>query len=379
VPRYRLVDNLLGNASPPGHAPRVLEQLELHVVSANEPASLAEAEADPNWRGAMQDELNAIVDNDTWSLTDLPHGHRAIGLKWVYKLKRDEQGAIVRYKARLVAKGYVQRQGVDFDEVFAPVARLESVRLLLVVAVHQGWQVHHMDVKSAFLNGELLEEVYVSQPPGFVDDNHKNKVYRLHKALYGLRQAPRAWNAKFDSSLLSLGFHRSSSEHGVYTRTRGGRRLTVGVYVDDLIITGDHDDEIRSFKGEMMKLFKMSDLGALRYYLGIEVTQDSDGITLGQAAYASKILEKAGLKDCNPCQTPMEVRLKLRKGSDFPLVDATLYRSLVGSLRYLVNTRPDLAFSVGYVSRFMESPREDHLAVVRRILRYVVGTRCWGI
>jgi transposase InsO family protein len=379
VPRYRLVDNLLGNASPPGHAPRVLEQLELHVVSANEPASLAEAEADPNWRGAMQDELNAIVDNDTWSLTDLPHGHRAIGLKWVYKLKRDEQGAIVRYKARLVAKGYVQRQGVDFDEVFAPVARLESVRLLLVVAVHQGWQVHHMDVKSAFLNGELLEEVYVSQPPGFVDDNHKNKVYRLHKALYGLRQAPRAWNAKLDSSLLSLGFHRSSSEHGVYTRTRGGRRLTVGVYVDDLIITGDHDDEIRSFKGEMMKLFKMSDLGALRYYLGIEVTQDSDGITLGQAAYASKILEKAGLKDCNPCQTPMEVRLKLRKGSDFPLVDATLYRSLVGSLRYLVNTRPDLAFSVGYVSRFMESPREDHLAVVRRILRYVVGTRCWGI
>ncbi|BAH92510.1 Os04g0196500 [Oryza sativa Japonica Group] len=308
VPRYRLVDNLLGNASPPGHAPRVLEQLELHVVSADEPASLAEAEADPSWRGAMQDELNAIVDNDTWSLTDLPHGHRAIGLKWVYKLKRDEQGAIVRYKARLVAKGYVQRQGVDFDEVFALVARLESVRLLLAVAAHQG-----------------------------------------------------------------------SSEHGVYTRTRGGRRLMVGVYVDDLIITGDHDDEIRSFKGEMMKLFKMSDLGALRYYLGIEVTQDSDGITLGQAAYAGKILEKAGLKDCNPCQTPMEVRLKLRKGSDFPLVDATLYRSLVGSLRYLVNTRPDLAFSVGYVSRFMESPREDHLAAVRRILRYVAGTRCWGI
>jgi hypothetical protein len=268
---------------------------------------------------------------------------------------------------------------VDFDEVFVPVARLESVRLLLAVAAHQGWQVHHMDVKSAFLNGELLEEVYVSQPPGFVDDNHKNKVYRLHKALYGLRQAPRAWNAKLNSSLLSLGFHRSSSEHGVYTRTRGGRRLTVGVYVDDLIITGDHDDEIRSFKGEMMKLFKMSDLGALRYYLGIEVTQDSDGITLGQAAYAGKILEKAGLNDCNPCQTPMEVRLKLRKGSNFPLVDATLYRSLVGSLRYLVNTRPDLAFSVGYVSRFMESPREDHLAAVRRILRYVAGTRCWGI
>nr|CAE03285.2 OSJNBb0046P18.1 [Oryza sativa Japonica Group] len=250
VPRYRLVDNLLGDASLPRQTPQVLEQLELYAVSADEPASLAEAEADPNWRGAMQDELDAIVDNDTWSLTDLPHGHRAIGLKWVYKLKRDEQGAIVRYKARLAAKGYVQRQGGGLRR------GLHTCRPAGI-----DWQVHHMDVKSAFLNGKLLEEVYVSQPPGFVDDNHKNKVYRLHKALYGLRQAPRAWNAKLDSSLLSFGFHRSSSEHGVYTRTRGGRRLTVGVYVNDLIITGDHDDEIRSFKGEMMKLFKMSDLG----------------------------------------------------------------------------------------------------------------------
>lgn len=380
-PRYRTLDNILGPASPSGMATRLLEQLELHAVSAEEPSSLAEAEAeaDPNWKGAMEDEMKSIEENNTWSLTYLPAGHRAIGLKWVYKLKRDEQGAVVRHKARLIAKGYVQRQGVDFDEVFAPVARLESVHLLLAVAAHQAWEVHHMDVKSAFLNGELQEMVFVQQPPGFINANDRGKVYKLHKALYGLRQAPRAWNTKLDSSLLSLGFCCSSSEHGVYTRATAGKRLIVGVYVDDLIITGDRTEDIAGFKEEMKNLFKMSDLGTLKYYLGIEVTQRSGCITLGQSAYATKILEKAGLQDWNPSQTPMEVCLKLSKNSDSPLVDSTFYCILVGSLRYLVNTRPDLAYAIGYVSRFMETPREEHLSAVRRIQRYVAGTRNWGL
>ena len=155
-----------------------------------EPKSLKEAGGDPNWIAAMEEEMNSIRDNKTWSLVELPRGHRAIGLKWVYKVKRDENGNIAKYKACLVAKGYVQHLGIDFEEVFAPVARLESVRLLLTIAAHYDWGVHHMDVKSAFSNGELQEEVYVQQPPGFVDDKYKYKVLRLHKALYGLRQAP---------------------------------------------------------------------------------------------------------------------------------------------------------------------------------------------
>jgi hypothetical protein len=169
-----------------------------------------------------------------------PAGICPIGLKWVFKTKRDAAGNISKYKTRLVAKGYVQQQGVDFDEVFAPVARLESVRLLLAYAAGQGWPIHHMDVKSAFLNGELQEVVYVAQPPGFVVAGEKTKVLCLSKALYGLRQAPRAWYAKLDTVLLALGCHRSESEHAVYMRGGGQRhqhRLIVGVYVDDLVIT----------------------------------------------------------------------------------------------------------------------------------------------
>jgi hypothetical protein len=186
----------------------------------------------------MEEEMRSIHDNQTWELTTLPAGHRAIGLKWVFKVKKDPAGLIVKHKARLVAKGYAQRQGVDFDEVFAPVARLETVRLLLALAAHSGWQVHHMDVKSAFLNGELEEEVYVQQPPGFADAKHAGHVLKLHKALYGLRQAPRAWNAKLHDSLQSLGFERCPLEHALYRRGGCDNFLLIGVYVDDLIITG---------------------------------------------------------------------------------------------------------------------------------------------
>ena len=300
-------------------------------------------------------------------------------MKWVYKVKRDENGGIVKYKERLVAKGYVQRPGIDFEEVYAPVARLESVRLVLAIAAHYGWGVHHMDVKSAFLNGELQEEVYVQQPPGFVNSKHKHKVLRLHKALYGLRQAPRAWNHKLDAELLGIGFTRCVNEHGIYTRGSGTQRLIVGVYVDDLIITGGDDDAVRSFKGQMLRTFRMSDLGLLSYYLGLEVTQGAQGITLRQGAYATKILEKAGLASCNASATPMEMKLKLEKEGTTPTVDATEYRSLIGSLRYLCNSRPDLAYSVGYLSRFMEAPRQEHLAAVKRVLRYVAGTVHWGV
>ena len=203
----------------------------------------------------MHDEMTSIEANDTWELVDLPAHQRPIGLKWVFKTKRDATGIIVKHKARLVAKGYVQCQGVDFDEVFTPVARLETVRLLLALAASEGWPVHHMDVKSAFLNGELRENVYVAQPPGFVVAGKEQKVLCFIKALYGLRQALRAWYAKLDASLASLGFQRNTSEHAVYTRGKATHRLIVGVYVDDLVITGGDVDEIKQFKEEMKRKF----------------------------------------------------------------------------------------------------------------------------
>ena len=343
-------------------------------MNVDEPASYEQAMAHDCWREAMLDEMTSIEANNTWELVDPPMRQRPIGLKWVFKTKRDATGIIIKHKARLVAKGYVQRQGVDFDEVFAPVARLETVRLLLALAASEGWPVHHMDVKSAFLNGELRENVYVAQLPGFLVAGKEHKVLRLIKALYGLRQAPRAWYAKLDASLASLGFQRNTSEHAVYTRRRGTHRLIVGVYFDDLVITGGDDDELKQFKEEMKRKFLMSDLGKLMYYLGLEVNQTTAGITISQGAYATEILEAAGLANCNPSITPMESRLKLSKSSADPAVDATEYRKIVGALRYLVNTRPDLAYAVGYVSRFMEKPTVEHLIAVKRILRYVAGT-----
>jgi hypothetical protein len=184
----------------------------------------------------------------------------------VFKLKCNEDGQVVKHKAHLVVKGYVQKEGIDFSEVFALVARLELVRLLLVIAAHLSWEVHHMDVESAFLNGELKEVMYVQQPPRFIDENNPGKVLRLHRALYGLRQAPRAWNAKLDSTLLSLGFKRCISQHGIYTRGNTERWLIMGVHVNDLIITGFNVQVLSSFKKEMCKSFKMNDLGTLSYY-----------------------------------------------------------------------------------------------------------------
>lgn len=264
--RYRAVDNVLATTGE-----HVLDPEELLLATGDEPLTFQEAEPHACWRKAMLDELSSIVDNHTWSLTELPAGKKPIGLKWVFKLKKDSAGEVIKHKARLVAKGYVQRAGIDFDEVFAPVARLDSVRMMLAIAAHAGWDVHHLDVKSAFLNGNLDEEVYVTQPPGFVRDGHEHKVLRLHKALYGLRQAPRAWYAKLDDTLLSLGFQKNKSEHAVYTRGSGNERLLLGVYVDDLIVTGGHTRAIDHFKDEMKAQFQMSDLGRLSYYLGIEV------------------------------------------------------------------------------------------------------------
>ncbi|XP_066365482.1 uncharacterized mitochondrial protein AtMg00810-like [Miscanthus floridulus] len=218
-----------------------------------------------------------------------------------------------------------------------------------------------MDVKSTFLNGVLQEQVFVEQPPGFILRGHEHKVLHL-----------------LDSSLIELGFQRSTSEHAVYLRGAGDRRLVVGVYVDDLVITGGNNTDISKFKEEMRSTFQMTDLGLLRYYLGLEVSQTEVGITINQSAYAAKILENAGLAGCSPSHTPMESRLKLSKSSSAPSVDPTMYRSIVGSLRYLVNSRPDLAYSVGYISRFMEKPTTEHLATVKRVLRYVAGTLHFG-
>jgi hypothetical protein len=222
----------------------------------------------------------------------------------VYKVKRDEKGDIAKYKARLVAKGYVQRPDIDFEEVFAPVARLESVILVLTIAAHFGWVVHHMDVKSAFLNGELQEEVYIHQPPGFIDDKHKNRVLRLHTTLYGLRQAPRAWNQKLDAELLGLGFTRCVDEHEMYTRGSRAERLIVGVYVDDLIITGGDADAIKKFKAQMLRTFRMSNLASCLTIWGSRSLKVAMASHCGKVPTPPRSLRRLGWPTAMPAPHP---------------------------------------------------------------------------
>jgi len=373
--RYRLVSNIFDTTDEMTN----LEYSGVCYFAAEEPRSVEAALNEQCWREAMVAEMDSIQANKTWELSTLPKGHKAIGLKWVFKVKKDPNGIVTKHKARLVAKGYAQREGVDFEEVFAPVARIETVRLLIALAALKGWQVHHMDVKSAFLNGDLREEVYVQLPPGFVVKDGSGKVLKLKKALYGLRQAPRAWNARLDSELVKLGFVRNPLEHAVYRRFGKDGLLLVGVYVDDLVITGSSNTSIESFKKEMMSSFSMSDLGLLSYYLGIQVDQQVGKTTLCQSSYTLRILEQAGMSGCNPCHVPMENRLKLSKNDKSPPVDKTKYRSIIGSLRYLVNTRPNIAYAVGIVSRYMEEPRGSHWAAVKQILRYLAGTVHYGV
>jgi hypothetical protein len=321
--RYYAYDNIIGAGEPvPGLAAHNLIE-ELNLMSTGEPCTFVEAEQDAAWRATMQEEIDSVERNRTWELADLPQGHRAITLKWVYKLKRNEAGEIVKHKARLVARRFVQHEGIDFDEVFALVARMESVRLL-ALATQEGCQVHHMDVKSAFLNEDLKEELYARQPVGFIVADQEGKVLRLRKALYGLRQAPWAWNSKLDNTLKKMNFIQSEHKHAMYRRSCGDDVLLIGVYVDDLMITGSSLAAVEEFKEEMKKVFLMSDLGLLSFYLGIEVRQDAGGITLRQAHYAKKILEMAAMVDCKAASTLMEERLRLSHNSTAEEVDATL-------------------------------------------------------
>lgn len=338
-----------------------------------------EARECKEWISACEDEILSITKLECWTLVDLPIGVKPIGLKWVFKLKRNSDGSINKYKARLVAKGYVQQYGVDYEEVFAPVARIETIRLLISLAASHGWEIHHLDVKTAFLHGDLKETVYVTQPEGFEVRGSEGKVYKLNKVLYGLKQAPRAWNDKLNNILMELSFTRCLKEPSVYHKRVSGELLIIAVYVDDLFVTGTNMGVIREFKTEMATKFEMSDLGKLSYYLGIEVVQHNGCITLNQSRYAQKILEETGMSNSNAVQIPMDAGLKMAKSEHEREIEATSYRKTVGCFRYLLHTRPDLSYCVGVLSRYMQSLRESHGVALKQCLRYLKGSTTYGL
>ncbi|KAA0033083.1 copia protein [Cucumis melo var. makuwa] len=350
------------------------------LFADSEPLNFEEASQNDKWKIAMDEEIKAIKKNDTWELSTLPNGKKAVGVKWVFKIKRNEKGEVERYKARLVAKGYSQRKGIDYDEVFAPVARLETIRLLIALAAQNNWKIFQMDVKSAFLNGYLEEEVYLEQPPGYSVKGQEDKVLKLKKALYGLKQAPRMWNSRINKYFLDNGYLRCPYEHSLYIKVNGhGDILVVCLYVDDLIFTGNCASMFEDLKKAMTQEFEMTDIGLMSYYLGIEVKQSEEGIFISQERYTRDILEKFNMMNSKSVATPIETGTKLSKHEEGDDVDPSYFKSLVGSLRYLTCTRPDILFSVGLVSRFMESPTTTHLKVAKRILRYLRGTLDYGL
>jgi hypothetical protein len=355
------------------------EIYESSNIAICEPAEFEEAVKKSEWIEAMQEELRMIEKNDTWVLMDKPLHKKAIGVKWVYRTKQNADGSINKYKARLVVKGYAQVFGVDFSETFAPVARLDTIRLLLAVAAQKNWKVYQLDVKSAFLNGYLQEEIYIEQPRGFEVRGQEEKVYLLKKALYGLKQAPRAWYSRIDDHLHKLGFVKSLSEATLYVKGADANLIIVSVYVDDLLVTGSNKTQIEEFKAEMFDVFKMTDLGLMSYFLGMEVKQSDDGIFICQQKYAKEILKKFHMESCKSTSTPMNLKEKFSKNDGTNKADEGQYRSLIGCLMYLTATRSDIAFAVSLLSRFMHCASELHLQAAKRIVRYVKGTISYGI
>ncbi|KAL8120925.1 hypothetical protein AgCh_017922 [Apium graveolens] len=338
--------------------PKDYRALLLHTSSIKEPSSYAQASLDPNWVCAMQLELTALANNNTWDLVTLPPGKKPIGSKWVFKTKLKADDSIERFKARLVAKGFNQKYGIDYQETFSPVVKMATVRSILSLAASRGWKIFQLDVNNAFLHGELHEEVYMLVPEGM--PNSENKVCRLKKSIYGLKQASREWFAKLLHELKCQGYVQSKNDYSLFTKRSGTDITIAAVYVDDIIITGTNLDAITAFKEHLHKYFE-------------------SGITLTQAKFTRELLADTGLSSFKTVATPLPLNLKLSADSGDFYADPEFYRTLVGKLNFLTNTRPDLSYSVQTLSQFMHSPRVQHFEALQHVLHYVACTTGQGI
>ncbi|KAI3815303.1 hypothetical protein L1987_14966 [Smallanthus sonchifolius] len=348
-------------------------------LSQVEPKKIDEALQHSSWIEAMQEELLQFKRQEVWTVVDLPPGQAAIGTRWVFRNKQDERGIVIKNKDRLVAQGYTQEEGIDYDEVFAPVARLEAIRIFLAYAASKSFTVYQMDVKGAFLYGKIGEEVYVRQPPGFLDPSHPYKVFKLDKALYGLHQAPRAWYETFSGYLLSNNFRRSAIDQTLFIKNEGGEILLLQIYVDDIIFGSTKKKLCKDFEILMHSKFKMSSMGELNFFLGLQVKQVPNGIFISQSKYVKSILERFKLADCSAARTPIQVHHQLSPEKNGQDTDQHQYRAMIGSLMYLTTSRPAIMFVVCLCARFQAAPKTSHLQSVKRIFRYLKGAPGLGL
>ncbi|GJR87574.1 retrovirus-related pol polyprotein from transposon TNT 1-94 [Tanacetum coccineum] len=344
------------------------------TVSIMEPKTIKEALTDPAWIKSMQEELHQFIRLNVWELVPSPDGIKPLTLKWLFKNKHDEENTVIRNKSRLVVRGYRQEEGIDFEESFAPVARMEAIRIFLAYAAHKGFTVYQMDVKTAFLHGSLKEDVYVCQPEGFIDADHPSHVYKLKKALYGLKQAPRAWYDELSTFLLQNGFSKGIIDPTLFTRRFDDDILVVQVYVDDIIFGSTNPRYATLFSDLMKSRFEMSMMGEMTFFLGLQVNQSPSGIFINQSNYVNEILKKYGLNTCDTVGTPMDIKDKLDLDQIGTPVDATKYRSMIGALMYLTSSRPDIVHATCVCARYQAQPTEKHLKEVKRIFRYLRGT-----
>ena len=354
------------------------------VADTGDPTSRKEALDSDNgseWGKAMEKEIESLYANEVWDLVELPKDRKAVGSKWVFKTKRNANGTVERYKARLVAQGYSQQHGQDYDETFSPVVRFESLRTVIAFAAQHGLKLHQMDVTTAFLNGELKEEVYMRQPEGFTAEGKENLVCKLNKSIYGLKQSPRCWNSALDSYLKKMGFLQVPGDPCLYVSSEG-EMFIIAVYVDDILLAGESSKRMNAVKQALSNKFKMKDMGELSYFLGIKVIQDhkSETTWIGQESYTESILKRFGMEEAKTIRTPVDTSTKLVKGEDDVYADQSLYQSAVGCLLYLsVATRPDIAYAVSNVAKFCANPTRQHWTAVKRIFRYLRGTQKYGL
>ncbi|KAJ0683430.1 putative RNA-directed DNA polymerase [Helianthus annuus] len=346
-----------------------------------EPTCFSEAVKDPRWVEAMNKEMEALYKNGTWVLVNLPKDRKAIGCKWIYKVKYKSNGEIERFKARLVAKGFSQREGLDFGETFSPVVKMVTIRCVLSLAIKNNWKIYQLDVNNAFLYGSISEDVYMKLPPGYFSEN-ETRVCKLVKSLYGLKQAPRQWNEKLNEVLLKMGFVQSLCDHSMYIMSVNSVFVVLLVYVDDIIVTGNSEVDIIRVKTVLSESFQIKDLGVLKYFLGIEVLYVDNGMCLSQRKYCLELLSEFGYLGVKPVNTPIEqshvISHKLSQNQSI-VKDVTGFQKLIGKLIYLSITRPDISYAVQFLSQFMHAPQECHLQIALRLLKYLKQSPGKGI
>lgn len=343
------------------------------------PKTVKEALASDNtdeWRAAMHEEYNALIKNDTWEIADLPPGQKAIGCRWVFAIKRDATGKIERYKARLVAKGCGQTYGVNYEETFSPVVRYATIRMVLAITAELELHVHQLDVSTAYLNGDLTEDIYMKQPEQFGLGN--DRVLKLKKSLYGLKQSGRMWNLKLDEMLQRIGFTACASEPCLYTRIKGATTNIIAVYVDDLMVCCSDLGELKEIKRVISNTFQIVDKGPIHQFLGMSIERDgpTGAITISQKQHIWQLLEQYGMTNCRTTSVPLDPGFQPKcESQSCQLVDQMEYQSIIGSLMYIaISTRPDILHSVCKLSQRNTNPHVEHLAAAKQILRYLKTT-----